>query len=374
MALSYPASLLAVGGAKTGIAPVNLLDVQDVNGNTYFWSDRKISAPNGLQQYASIEVNVPGDASPWSLASGMNPEYPFGNGQGAAPVVAIKTSPGDVLYITAAGIVQYANLGVAGPDGDGAPTGTAPFGGLYFPTLYMPGSKLATGGLCGAFTDAAGNVIAPVSIGSSATLVAPAMAAQLQLGINDTALAGNSRSFTVTIASSALGAVIEEYSPWLLEVPEFAFHRSLQTDVGSFVIQNISGDTLSRDTEKLLRASTLEGAIFVYRLWQADAEAAWLEVHGQLTADGPDVDTVTLKGSQLINGQEDTPLETYCETCQIDWAGKRCGSTQPTECSYSFQTCQVVERIMVVMNDYEKNFGEATANVATKVINRRRRI
>jgi hypothetical protein len=29
---------------------------------------------------------------------------------------------------------------------------------------------------------------------------------------------------------------------------------------------------------------------------------------------------------------------------------------------------------MVVLNDYEKNYGEATASTALKVINRRRRI
>ncbi len=32
----------------------------------------------------------------------------------------------------------------------------------------------------------------------------------------------------------------------------------------------------------MLRAS-LEGAFVVYRLWQADAEASWIEVHGSLT-------------------------------------------------------------------------------------------
>ena len=40
--IPYPPSLKAIGGARTGIAPVNLLDVQDVNGNCYFWSDRLV--------------------------------------------------------------------------------------------------------------------------------------------------------------------------------------------------------------------------------------------------------------------------------------------------------------------------------------------
>jgi len=61
------------------------------------------------------------------------------------------------------------------------------------------------------------------------------------------------------------------YIPWLMSVPQFSFHRSLQTDIGAFVLQNLSGDTLSRDFEKIARRSALEGAFFIYRLWQADA-------------------------------------------------------------------------------------------------------
>jgi len=217
--ISYPQSLIAVGGARTGITPVNLLDVQTVDGNLYFWSDRPMAAP--------------------SVITGANANY----------------------------------------------------------------------------------------------------------------------------------------LSWLLSVPSFAFHRSLQTDVGNFVVQNISGNTLSRDFEKYIRAETIEGAFFVYRLWQPDAEAAWLEVHGALTLDEAGTDTAQLKGAQLLNpAQDDTPLENYCETCQLNWAGKRCGSTQSTECLYSYRSCQVIERIMVAMNDYEKNYGETTANTAFKITNRRRRI
>lgn len=90
---------------------------------------------------------------------------------------------------------------------------------------------------------------------------------------------------------------------------------------------------------------------------------------------GNGVDTAEIKGVQLLNpAQDDTPLEIYCETCQLNWGLARCGSTQPNECLYSYQSCQVVERIMVTMNDYEKNYGETTANTPLTVINRSRRI
>jgi len=165
------------------------------------------------------------------------------------------------------------------------------------------------------------------------------------------------------------------YIPWLVEVPKFTFHRSLVTDVGAFVLQNLSGDSLSRNFEKIARRSTLEGAFFVFRSWQADAEAAWLEVHGTLTVDPIGVDTVTLKGTQLLNpSQDDTPLEIYSETCQLQWGGPRCGATGSTECQYSYQTCQVPAHIMVEANSYEKNYGDTVANTAFNIINRRRTI
>jgi len=43
--ISYPAPLLATGGSRTGVAQVNLLDIQDTNGNLYFFSDRPSNAP-----------------------------------------------------------------------------------------------------------------------------------------------------------------------------------------------------------------------------------------------------------------------------------------------------------------------------------------
>ena len=222
--------------------------------------------------------------------------------------------------------------------------------------------------LVGAFCDANGRVVSVVSWAASTMALAPDGATQLQLGINDWEFDNNSGSFTVQIEISQA-----QYQPWLLSVPQFSFHRSLVTDSGSFVIQNVSGDSLSRDMEKLLRASTFEGALFVYRYWQPDAEAAWIEVHGTLTVDDDGTDTITLKGKQLLDaGQDDTPLEIYSETCQLQWGGPRCGATGTTECSYSYQTCQSLNRIMVVMNNYEKNYGTSDANTALNVINRRR--
>jgi hypothetical protein len=169
--------------------------------------------------------------------------------------------------------------------------------------------------------------------------------------------------------------VTTEYTPWLLTVPEFTFHRAAVTDIGSFVIQNLSGDTLARDMERKLRSSAFEGAQFAFRHYDPAAEAPWLEVHGKLTVDDTGPDTITLKGAAGINSADTDGLDkTFSESCQWDWGSPQCGSSESTECDYSYSNCQNIVRFSGCLNNYEKNFGESSANTATKQINRARRI
>lgn len=163
-----------------------------------------------------------------------------------------------------------------------------------------------------------------------------------------------------------------EYLPWLMSAPTFRFYRSTQTDTGSILLQNLSGNSVSRDFERLARRSALEGAMFVFRWWNAGGEFAWREVHGTLTVAGVPKTSAQLNASQLIAGSDDTPAEIYGENCQLVWGEKRCGATGDTECLYSYHTCQVPEHFMGVLNTYEKNFEETIAPVITQTVNRRR--
>ena len=166
-----------------------------------------------------------------------------------------------------------------------------------------------------------------------------------------------------------------DYQPWILTPPTFTFHRSMVTDTGSFTVQNVSGDTLARDFEKIMRRSAMEGALFVYRYWNAAAEVADVEVHGTLTVDDVSPTSVTFSTAQLLNAAaDDAPAGIYSEICQLVWGEKRCGATGSTECLYSYKTCQVPERFTGILNDFEKNYGEAVPVVPTQPINRRRTI
>ena len=395
--INYPPSLKAIGGARTGIAPVNLLDVLTLNGDVYLFSDRLIfGVPSVLTGTAAILPVPPVVAVP--AGQGVAWAYPQAVAGAPQPPVTIALQsaflsmtdrglpgawvnwsdfnvpvipPGAVVVgmypVLVAAVAGGFNPGFGG--GVGVDASAIP---PFMPSFISDGTNVGT-----TMGTSLGD-LASITIGANLENSVPFVPGEGTISIS---FVGIAIYYTLPTYGSpgepeipASGIPPAEYLPWLMSVPQIAFHRSLQTDFGSFVLQNVSGDTLSRDFEKLMRRATLEGAFFIYRLWQADAEASWLEVHGTLTVEDV-VDSVKLKGTQLINpAQDDTPMFQYCETCQLQWAGKRCGATGSTECQYSYPTCQVPERIFVILNDYEKNYGESTANVAIKPINRRRKI
>jgi hypothetical protein len=372
----YPPSLLAVGGARTGIDPVNLLDVQDVNGNCYYWSDRLIkNVPTAI---SSTSSSLPFPITPPSpLAPGQYAAYGIGgnfNQSVDAPnPLGTQTESGTVALVFPSVPPNATIVGIyEGVVGSMTNNGLASANIEFISDTYTIDDSFS------------GTAWDPNPIPLQANNVNFYLGAGTWEGEAKAQINANVVTciiYTVPGSESTNPSFLEylldggPYVPWLVGIPEFKFHRSLLTDIGSFVIQNLSGDTLSRDFEKIARKSALEGALFVYRCWQADAMAAWLEVHGTLTVEDIGVDTVKLKGSQLINpSQDDTPLEIYCETCQLQWGGVRCGSTETTECNYSYQSCQSPARIMVAMNHYETNYGQNQANTALNVINRRRAI
>lgn len=398
--ITFPPGLKAVGGARTGIAPVNLLDVLDVNNNAYYWSDRKINAPTVLSPFQTpgspnfpldvpvelepgqyVAWNFPTEGSIQGLASfsingsacggAVNQEF---QGPFTSPNKLILSNfepdtlpPGaiiDAVYL----VVNYSctpfppvnSVGIVAGSGQAATLLSAPPNSASSYSFEYQDTTPPTPGTPGYIDAFLGYEIGSCVIGAIGACIIYHLPAGAIFG-------GGSSGINVAPGYGP-------YEPWIMSVPQIKFNRSLQTDFGKFVLQNLSGDTLSRDFEKIMRRSALEGAFFIYRLWQPDVRASWIEMHGTFTVDSVGVDTVSLQGSQLLNpAQENTPLEIYCETCQIQWAGRRCGATGSTECQYSFQTCQVVERIMVALNDYEKNYGESLANLSVNPVNRRRK-
>jgi hypothetical protein len=171
------------------------------------------------------------------------------------------------------------------------------------------------------------------------------------------------------------GSASNPYVPWIVRAPQLSFHRSKQVNTGTLQLQNLSGDTLQSDFKKIVRKTTLEGALAVLRRWNAAAQAAEREFHCTLSFTDSNPEIATLQLRQLDDAsQESTPRYLMCEICQWRWSSAQCGSTASTPCQQSYPTCQVIERIFVIMNNYEKNYGETTANTSTYMQNRARQI
>jgi hypothetical protein len=159
-------------------------------------------------------VSVLGTARPWSNVAGANPTFGYGdNGNGTGPTVIATPITGASLTLTATGTATV--NGSPHAPGDAGPTGASN------PGQFMGGSCAI---LCGAWTDNAGDVIVSgaLSIGAGTTLIVPAGAAQLQLGVDGIGgnFAANSGSFTVnyqivtspvTTKVSTLGAITAYY-------------------------------------------------------------------------------------------------------------------------------------------------------------------
>jgi hypothetical protein len=202
--------------------------------------------------------------------------------------------------------------------------------------------------------------------------IAPALLLDVQTPSGDTHYWSDRPLRNMTpVIPPATGGPLVNYVPWLLGSGTLTYNRSTVTDTGSLTVQNVSGNVLQRDFEKIARRSTLEGSLFVFRYYQVDLAWAWIEQHGTLSC-GEAGTFVPLNLQQLFAGSDDTPNQQVSETCQLMWAAGRCPSTQATECLYTYASCQVIERFVGIQTAFETNNPAAAANLATQVINRNR--
>lgn len=167
----------------------------------------------------------------------------------------------------------------------------------------------------------------------------------------------------------------DTYLPWLLTAGPFHLSRSMQSNIGDFTVQNVSGNTVQRDVSTIAVKTAFEGAIFAYREWSLEAQAAEFEMHGRLTVISVTEMTAQFAGEQLFNPSNyQAPDFTYSETCPLIYASPACGDTTNNPCSNSFPTCRVPERFQGVLNTFQTDLSPSEANVSTRVTVRRRQV
>jgi hypothetical protein len=136
----------------------------------------------------------------------------------------------------------------------------------------------------------------------------------------------------------------DTYLNWLLEAGPFHLSRSQQSDIGNFVIQNMSGDSLNRSMNKLITATAFEGALFAYREWNLDAATVEFEMHGHLTLIAVSETVAEFHADQLFNPSDYQALQLHSETCPWRYASAACGDTTDNPCQQSWQTCRQPSR------------------------------
>lgn len=172
------------------------------------------------QSYTTTGTDtLPATTIPWTNVGGENPSYNYGQtsaADGTAPVVVTGGGPflvpGASVTLTVAGTATVNGL-VHAP-GDAGPTSAS------FPGAFIPGAKIVVG----CFTDSAGNVVPPggslplvFPVGAGTTVTVPALATQLQVGIDSQAntfhLNSGNFSLTWSVTVSAIATVLSTLGP-----------------------------------------------------------------------------------------------------------------------------------------------------------------
>lgn len=166
----------------------------------------------------------------------------------------------------------------------------------------------------------------------------------------------------------------DTYLNWLLDAGPFQLSRSQLSDIGNFVIQNMSGDSLSRSMNKIISASAFEGAIFAYRLWNLDAAQVEFEMHGHLTLIAISETVAEFHADQMFNPSDYQGLQLYSETCPWRYASAACGDTTNNPCQQSWQTCRQPSRFGGIVLTVVNVSPPGTADVSTRDVVRNRQL
>ncbi len=166
----------------------------------------------------------------------------------------------------------------------------------------------------------------------------------------------------------------DTYLPWLLTAGPFKLSRSMQADVGNFVIQNVSGTSLQRDMAMLITGDAFESALFAFREWNLEAQAAEFEMHGRLTIVDVSETIAEFAAEQLFNPSDYQGLLLSGETCPWRYASAACGDTTDNPCQNSWLTCRQPSRFGGIVQALVNVQPPGTANTSTRDVVRNRQI
>ncbi len=132
------------------------------------------------------------------------------------------------------------------------------------------------------------------------------------------------------------------YNGWIKSGCSFTCTRDLSTNAGDLILQNLSGNTITRDVALALQNHEFEGALAITRIWVPLLDVAIKEFHCYLTEQNPKEDEVEFREPQLFDPTQYF-LASDIETTECTWRFKspQCGSTgTATACPKTLAACQ----------------------------------
>ena len=133
----------------------------------------------------------------------------------------------------------------------------------------------------------------------------------------------------------------QNYSPWIKSAGPFRITRTLTTDAGDIVCQNLSGNTVERDVSKLLRDHEFEGALAILRFYYSEAEASLFELHGKLSEPNPKETEFKFRILDLFDTSGIAcPQYYYQSSCLWRYKSAQCASAgSATSCPKDYASC-----------------------------------
>jgi hypothetical protein len=131
------------------------------------------------------------------------------------------------------------------------------------------------------------------------------------------------------------------YSPWVKSAGPFQIFKSLRTDGGTIVLQNISGNTIDRDVSGKLKLGVFERALCVVRVWNVLLAASEMEFHWTLSATNATDVEASFKLKQLFDlNILDEPPSTCENLCTLRYKSALCGSASGlATCTFDAPAC-----------------------------------
>lgn len=125
----------------------------------------------------------------------------------------------------------------------------------------------------------------------------------------------------------------------------FNLTGTTETDTATIAVQNISGNTVTRDTASAFSESEFIGALVYCRIWDGASQTSLFEFMGNVDMAEISETSMTLNIEGFGNWSAvPAPAYNIDVSCPLSFGSVACGSTSPTPCDLTYGNCSSIER------------------------------